>query len=254
MKLMTYNILNGAAESLDVIIDVINKELPDYLTINEANTFSKNDNKILKKVAKETNFPYYELALSGEYDYNVAVLSKYPFKKIHKLTPLMRACIVALIETALGEISIASLHLTPYSEDLCHPEIDSTTSFQKQYKNRILMRDMNSLSRYDEYQEDMIKHFNTMQLEKFTTNNKLRFDAIDKIISVGYIDTAHALKKNKEYTAPTSINEYNAHSNMRLDYVFISKSLMPHLTNYDVVKNDLTEKASDHYPVTIMIQ
>lgn len=251
---MTYNILNGAEAGLNLIIDVIKQESPDYLTINEANTFAENNNEILKKIAKVTNFPYYELAFSGEYDYHVAAFSKYPFKKIHKLTPLMRACIVALVETELGEISIASLHLTPYTEDLRHSEIDLITSFQKSYKNRILMGDMNSLSRYDQYDESIVKHFNNMQIKKFTTDGKLRFDAIDKILSVGYFDPAYHLKKNKEYTAPTSINEYNAHSNMRLDYIFLSQSLMPHLKKYKIVINELTEKASDHYPVTVVLE
>ena len=90
-----------------------------------------------------------------------------------------------------------------------------------------------------------------MQLKKFTTDGKLRFDAISKIISNGYVDCAVRLGKNKEYTAPTSINEYSAHSNMRLDYIFLSESLIRHLKGYKVIKSDLTEKASDHYPVVV---
>ena len=102
--------------------------------------------------------------------------------------------------------------------------------------------------------EKTIKTFNKMQLEKFTTDRKLRFDAIDKILSTGYIDTAYVLNKNKEYTAPTSINEYDAHSNMRLDYIFLSQSLLPHLSDYNVIKNKLTEKTSDHYPITVTLE
>jgi exodeoxyribonuclease-3 len=251
MKLMTYNILNGGEAGIDLVIDVVKQHAPDYLTINEANTFTANGHAILKKIANEANFPYYELALSGEYDYHVAALSKYPFKKVQKLTPLMRACIIALVETELGDISIASLHLTPYTEDLRHPEIDLITNYQKQYKNTILMGDMNSLSKYDNYDENMIKNFNEMQLKKFTTDERLRLDAIEKILSVGYFDSAYELKKNEEYTAPTAINEYGAHSNMRLDYIFLSQSLLPHLKSYEVVKDEHTEKASDHYPVCI---
>ena len=35
---MSYNILNGGEAGLDLVIDVVKKEAPDYLTINEANT------------------------------------------------------------------------------------------------------------------------------------------------------------------------------------------------------------------------
>ncbi|MFH0979559.1 MAG: endonuclease/exonuclease/phosphatase family protein [Candidatus Roizmanbacteria bacterium] len=254
MKLMTYNILNGGNERLSTIIEIIKKESPDYLTINEANTFAKDNNKILKEVANKTSFRFFDIALSGEYDYHVAVFSKYPFKKITKLQPLMRACLVAQIDSVFGELSIASLHLTPYTEDLRHPEIDRIVEYQKKFQNRILMGDINSLSRQDNYDQGMIKDFNDMQIKKFTTDDKLRFDAIEKIRNVGYYDCALEMGKNKESTAPTSINEYEAHSNMRLDYVFLSKTLLPHLKQYNVIKNSLTEKASDHYPVSVLLE
>ncbi len=251
---MTYNILNGGEAGLDLVIDVVKKESPDYLTINEANTFASDDNKVLKDFASKTGFKYFELALSGEYDYHVAALSKYPLKQVHKLQPLMRACVISVIETEFGEISIASLHLTPYTEDLRHPEIDLILDYQSKSKNRILMGDMNSLSPDDNYNPNIVKDFNEMQFKKFMTDGKLRFDAISKILSHGYVDSAVELGKNKEYTAPTSINEYSAHSNMRLDYVFISETLVEHLQNYRVVKNELSNKASDHYPVVVELR
>lgn len=255
MKLMTYNILNGGENGLDSVIEAVNGERPDYLTINEANTFAADNNKILRDFATKTGFPYYELALSGELDYHVAVFSKYPLKQVQKLQPLMRACVISVIEAEFGEISVASLHLTPYTEDLRHPEIDLIIDSQSKFKNKILMGDMNSLSPDDDYDPDMIKNFNEMQLRKFTTDGKLRFDAIGKILEHGYVDSALKLGKNKEWTAPTTdINEYSAHSNMRLDYIFISETLTPYLKNYSVVRNELTEKASDHYPVVIELE
>ncbi len=78
---MTYNIFNGAVDKLSQIIEIVNSESPDYLTLNEANTFANNDNEILKKFAQATNLPHFDLALSGERDYHVAVFSKYPLKK-----------------------------------------------------------------------------------------------------------------------------------------------------------------------------
>lgn len=166
MKLMTYNILNGGEAGLDLVIDAIKSESPDYLTINEANTFAENESKILKEFADKTGFQYYELALSGEYDYHVAAFSKFPLKNVKKLQPLMRACVISVIETELGDISIASLHLTPYTEDLRHPEIDLILEYQNRFENRILMGDMNSLSPDDGYDSAMIKGFNEMQLKK----------------------------------------------------------------------------------------
>ncbi len=254
MKLMTYNILNGGEERLPLITKVIKEESPDYLTINEANTFAAHNNEILKKVAKETGFPYYNIALSGEFDFHVAAFSKYPFKFVQKLQPLMRACLITKIDTDFGEISIASLHLTPNSEDSRHPEIDLVINNQVSYPNRILMGDMNSLSEKDDYNSDFITYLNEKALKRFTTNGKLRFDAIEKIKSCGYFDSAVHLNKNKEYTSPTLLNQYSQHYNMRLDYIFVSKQLLPNLSRYRVIKDEITKKASDHYPVTLTLK
>ncbi|HVA97027.1 MAG TPA: endonuclease/exonuclease/phosphatase family protein [Candidatus Acidoferrales bacterium] len=249
MKLMSYNILDGGVDRLPLIIDAIKKEAPDYLTINEANTFAQDDNKILKELTQQIDLPYFDVALSEEYDYHVAAFSKYPFKHTTKPHPLTRACLITLIDTDLGELSVASLHLTPYAEDLRHPEIDLIIKAQKQYENRILMGDMNSLSQSDNYDSQIIQQFTVAQLKKFTTDTQIRFDAINKILSVGYYDVAKELEKNKENTVPTPTSKDTSHSQMRLDYIFISDSLLPHLKDYSVVKNKITDKASDHYPI-----
>lgn len=254
MKLMSYNIFDGAVNKLPQIIEIVKKESPDYLTLNEANTFANDNNKILKEFAQATSFPYFELALSGEMDYHVAAFSKYPFLSVNKLQPLARSCLITLVESPSGKLSLASLHLTPYSEDLRHPEIDKIIEFQNQYDKRILMGDMNSLSQKDEYDNNIVGDFNEIQLKKFTTDGNLRFDAIDKILSVGYFDTAVELGKNGEKTVPTPENEDVSHSSMRLDYIFVSKSLLPKLKSYSVLRNSLTDKASDHYPISIVLE
>lgn len=250
---MTYNIFEGAVHTMPQIISIVKKEAPDYLTLNEANTFAINNNKILQEFADATGFPYFDIALSGEHDYHVAVFSKYAFKSIRKLQPLARACLIALIDTPIGQLSIASLHLTPFSEDMRHPEIDKIIEFQKGYENRILMGDMNALSQYDNYNAGIINDFNGQQLRKFTTSGKLRFDGINKILSVGYFDSALQLGMHQEPTVPTAANKDVDHARMRLDYIFVSRPLLAHLKSYSVIKNAVTEKASDHYPISVVL-
>ncbi len=255
MKLMTYNILDGGDGRLDLILKVIKTENPDFLIINEANGFEKNDNQKLNEFSEEIGLPHFKLALSGEYDYHTAIFSRYPFKETKELKPLRNAGIIAIIGTELGEICIAGAHLTPYTEDLRLSEIDLIVNQQKQYPNRILMGDMNSLSAGDDYNEEMIKGFNDTQLEKFTTDGKFRFDVISKITSLDYIDTAVIFDKQTVWTVPTKINQDEAHLiNMRVDYIFVSNFLKDKIKNYSVIKNTLIEKASDHYPVVIELK
>src|SRR5436190_11879064 len=187
MKLMTYNIFDGAANTLDRVINIVKDEFPDYLTINEANTFVDNNNEVLRNFAERTGFTHFEIALCGEGEWHVAVFSKYPFKKLEKLQPLKRACILALIDSPFGELSVSSLHLSPFSEDTRHPEIDLILKNQSQYKNIVLMGDMNSLSQKDGYASKMARELNEIQSKKYTTNGKLRFVEIKKIESSCFV-------------------------------------------------------------------
>jgi len=252
---MTYNILEGGENRFESIIKVVFNEKPDFLVINEANGFEKNNNQTFNKFSEETGLPYFKLALSGEYDYHTAIFSKYPLKEVKEIESLRNAGISTIIETKLGAISIVGAHLTPYTEDQRLREIDLIISRQMQHSNKILIGDMNSLSATDEYNEDMINDFNDTQLKKFTTNGKFRFDVIKKITFLGYLDTAVIFGNQKVCTVPTKINRDEAHLiNMRVDYIFISDLLKDKLKSYSVIKNNLTEMASDHFPVVIELE
>jgi len=252
MKLMTYNILNGGEDRLELIIKVISNERPDFLVINEANGFNKNGNQKLNAFAKQIGLLYSNLSLSGEYEYHTAIFSKYPFMRTEKLKSMRNAGILVDIKTELGNLSVTGVHLTPYPEYLRLRELDSVSDQQEQYEDRILMGDLNSLSATDNYNQKIIRDFNDYQSEKFTKNGRLCFDVINRIASLGYLDTATIFNKQKIPTVPTKINQDKAHSiNVRVDYIFVSESLRDKVKSYSVIRNSMTEKASDHYPVII---
>jgi endonuclease/exonuclease/phosphatase family metal-dependent hydrolase len=125
---------------------------------------------------------------------------------------------------------------------------------QKDHDNKVMMGDMNALSRDDQYSLEMIEGFNDKQLEKFTIDGSPRYDAIDAVFASGYVDSAVHLKQNKESTVPTLSNKDVAHADLRLDYIFVSGRLASHLRTYRVIKNELTDKASDHFPVVVTLQ
>lgn len=255
MKLMTYNILNGGEDRLRLIIKTISNEKPDFLVINEANGFDKNNNQKLNEFVKKIKIPNFYLSLSGEYDYHTAIFSKYPFIQKMPLKSMRNAGILISIKTGLGDLSIAGIHLTPYAEVLRLKEIESILIQLEKYKNKILMGDMNSLSRNDAYSDDIIKGFNNYQLKKFTTRNKLCFSVVDRITSFDYLDPAYIFNKQKINTVPTKINHDEAHvADMRVDYIFISPSLKDKIKSYSVIKNSLTDRTSDHYPIVVELK
>lgn len=255
MKLMTYNIYHGAVKTRPKVVAIVKGEDPDFLTINEANNFVDDNGKILKQFAQDAGFPYFEISFwQSVMGKNTASFSKQPFKEIRIIEPLNRTYIMAVVETFLGEIAIASVHLSHISEDERLQEIEAILDAQKQYQYRTIMGDLNSLARSDKYRPEIVDIFNKDQLAKFTSADKsLHYEVVDKILAADYFDAAVQLGKNQESTVPTPANEDLAHASvpMRLDYIFLSNSLLPHLKNYSVLKNQLTDEASDHYPVVV---
>ena len=246
---MTYNIMTGGHDRMDLILDVVRQEVPDFLTINEAAGFDKGPK--LERISSAVGLPHFQLACSEKY--HVAIFSRLPFKNIKVIRPLMRAGIIAVIETGLGDLAVTGVHLTPYTEGMRIPEINRILDQLSAYKLSVLMGDMNSLAQSDEYSDDMVATFSDVQLRKFTSIGRFRYDIINMILAHGYADTAVLFGQHKQHTAPTSLNESGEHANMRLDYVFVSETLRDRVKSYTVVKNPLSDKASDHYPVAVVI-
>lgn len=89
MKIMTYNILEGGIDSsgsrIEYIVDIIKKEDPDFVAIQEASDFDINEYELLKRVSNETKLPYYALSqgtlASDQKIFHVASLSRYPLQE-----------------------------------------------------------------------------------------------------------------------------------------------------------------------------
>ena len=252
MKLMTYNIYNGAPDTLDLIVSVVNEQNPDFLCLNEANGFDLDDNKKLRQFARLTGFDHFQLEKCGDgYDYHVAVLSKLPIKNIQAVHPVSRAVILTTVNTELGEITICATHLSPNSEQTRLEEVRLIIDALQAKEKSVVMGDLNSLSESDNYADDFVKTFNAGQMRKFTDEHKILYEVIGTFEAAGYIDSGVKFNRQADYTAPTEVNTDAEHSDMRLDYILASSSLATNLKDYYVVKNDTTNRASDHFPVVV---
>jgi len=252
MKFLTYNIFDGGAGRLDLIISVIKSQSPDILTINEANDFSADNGKIIKEFSEKIGTPHYEIAPT-EWGYDVAVFSKTPFIEKEILMSGKRAAVSVVVDSEYGPIAVIGAHLNPGTEDVRLSEIKTIIESQRKYQNRVIMGDLNALSRQDGYSPERVRGFNSKQLQKFTDNGKPHFEVTDELLKSGYHDAAFHLKKNDVTTVPTPSNKDDAHTDLRLDYIFVSESLLGHVSDYEVIKNKVTDEGSDHYPVKMII-
>ncbi len=250
MEIMTFNIFEGAEETLPAVVGIVNSKKPDFLAIQEANTFSKNNNELLKELATRFDLPYFDISLSREFDFHVASFSKVPFKIVRKLEGFRNAALLTTIDSEYGEIAICNTHLTPYTENERLMEVEKVIAALEQYPRRIIIGDLNSLSPQDQFDSDLVASFSTGQRKKFTNNDQLQFKVISRLLAEDYLDTAVLNGNNNQNTVPTHFNDQAyPHPPLRLDYIFISSSLHPHSIDLEVIKSTLSNDASDHYPV-----
>jgi exodeoxyribonuclease III len=248
MKIMTYNILGHDTEKVLSVIEVAKLIEPDFLAIQEANSFLEKDSYYLKLFSELLNLPYYDLS-SSEDNYHVASFSSYPFKEVEKLPMFRNACLKTLVELPFGETLIFNTHLTPFSEGDQLKELAILLGKRILNTPTIILGDLNSLSPDDNYNPEIIKNFNESQIYKFTSDGILEYRVINELKMLGFTDAALKIGVNSQNTVPTSSNKDVAHGIMRLDYIFMSEELVGYLKGVEVIKNEVTEKASDHYPV-----
>jgi len=251
MKIMTFNIWEGGIDALgsriDFIVDVIKEVNPDFLAIQEANSFDKDCDALLKKVSSRTALPYYSLSSGSLYEdvkcYHVVTLSRYPLREEYRFPnfTFQSAALSVVIDSPFGELSLCNLHLHDNSEDIRLKELEYILKYQSKYKNHILLGDFNSLLYKDEYDTK------TLEVEN-------RFDVTD-ILNENYTDVGSYLALHSRSTHPTPANTNPVITKqIRIDYIFVTPSLTTHIKNASVIKTLSSEKASDHYPVTLTLE
>ena len=67
--------------------------------------------------------------------------------------------------------------------------------------------------------------------------------------AAGWVDVGHALGGSDVSTVPTAGFAGTEFAVMRCDYLLASQALAQYATSYQVIKNSVTDMASDHYPV-----
>lgn len=253
LRVASYNILHGGEKRLNKIFKVIEEIDPDICSLQEL-VGSSERIRLIKNKASRLNY-YFYIAFANS-KYNIAVLSKHPLKVKTIKKGFRHVAVNARVKSGLfSELEFYFVHLSPVSEDLRIAEIER---FKKQVglsKKTILMGDFNSLSWRDPYNKDrLLKTFQKFGIKKYGIE-RLRFDVIKKIESMGFVDGAYYLKSKFKPTTPTISNkDINHIAKIRIDYAFFSKDISNLVNKYKVVKSGVVEAASDHYPIIIELQ
>lgn len=250
MKLISYNLFEGAVASYPQLVEFVSAEQPDVLCLQEINTWQNRGLSRLKDFAVRCGFSTYVYGDSNS-KYKLSTFTRLPVTRqlVHR-EGFWHAAVEIGVETDAGKFTIFNLHLNPLAENQRSAEIEQLLSLTNLSRPTIIAGDLNSLSRRDNYPTDMLSRLEHKGIVKFGANY-LQYDVTDRLTAAGLTDLA-AAHGNLATTVPTLYNRDRDHEiPLRIDYVFATGGIAAQTTRSEVIKTALTDSISDHYPVVI---
>ncbi len=260
IKIIEYNLLNGFfdrnkenillpnEERKKAAQKIIKRENPDILVLTEADhTKNKKFSQDYKKIF---NYPYgfFVSKKLPHRDFGIGLLSKFPIFEKTKFLSLKSRWIKTSLKIGNKIINIDVIHPNPHNT----PQ-EKESLFKDLIKRKenpfIVAGDFNAISPKDNYNEnELLKNFSRKlkdkQKAKKIVEEILKAKTIKFLLKQDLIDTYKEKNKKKDYSYHTKLSGNNL---MRIDYIFCSKEFK--VLSSGIIKNRLTEIASDHYPI-----
>lgn len=265
LKIISYNVYNGMkldeSEGKQKYIDWAKAQDADIIAWQEMNFFTREK---LEKFAASYGHKYAVLLKESPDDpafFPVAITSKYPIVNVNKVVDnLWHGALFADV----GNYHFVITHMNPFWTakriDEINLIIDSIKYSRDPNGKWIIAGDLNSFSPADKPDYDkstLLEDIKEKQKKRpildNLVNGQLSYTVQQNLLDAGYID---ALKiKHKEFisTAPTKVFYDQASVPLRYDYIYVSPPLKDNVIDVKVLKDDFTDKYSDHYPVQMII-
>ncbi|WP_294884736.1 endonuclease/exonuclease/phosphatase family protein [uncultured Gilliamella sp.] len=266
LKIISYNVYNGMkldeSEGKQKYIDWAKAQDADIIAWQEMNFFTREK---LEKFAASYGHKYAVLLKESPEDaafFPVAITSKYPIVNVNKVVDnLWHGALYADI----GNYHFVITHMNPFWTAKRIDEINliiDSIKYSRDPKGKwIIAGDLNSFSPADKSDYDkstLLEDIKEKQKKRPILENlvdgKLSYTVQQNLLDAGFID---ALKiKHKEFvaTAPTKVFYDQASVPLRYDYIYVSPPLKNNVIDVEVIKDDFTDKYSDHYPVQMIIK
>lgn len=259
IRIASYNLWDGSKRTYFRFIDFVKEQHFDVLCLQEINGWQDDNFAKLNDFADRTGFTDNEYGNSNS-EFKLATLSTLPIvsKTVHQEG--FWHCVVE-VHVKLGdtELVIFNVHLDPWKEDPRVLEIERLLNKVDGGVATIITGDFNSLSRQDNYPPEFLTTLQQRKFYKFG-QDQLEYRVTDKLAEAGFTDVAANLA-HMDITAPTPYGESEADSEgvpvseapARVDYVFANTKAMAFVKDFEVIKNEETNKISDHYPVVVTL-
>jgi len=252
IRVASYNLWNGAGETYFRLNDFAKEQKFDVLCLQEVNGWQDNDFTRAKDFVDRAGFTDWQYGNSNS-EYKLATFTTLPVVSKTVIEEGFWHCVVELhVRFGEMELVIFNLDLDPWKEEPRLREVEKLLAKVDPNRPTILTGNFNSLSRADNYPPEFLAGLQRQGIYKFGQNT-LEFQVTDRLAAAGFVDMGASMKR-LDVTAPTPYREKTAEEPpARTDYMFVSGNLRPLVRDFMVLKNEATDKISDHYPIVLTL-
>jgi exodeoxyribonuclease-3 len=254
LRFLSWNIKTGGVDRgrgdrLAAILEVLDRERPDLVALQELRDFERNGGRRMHAVADALGMTaHLSRSVFGQ---PVAVLARPPLRLTRTGAVRWRlhhAAATAVVPTGAGPLTVVSTHLNPFSP---YRRLREARWLAARYASRdglvLLAGDLNSLDPDTDHTDALARLGPLYRRRHLAADGTADTRAMAAFARAGFTDLWRGDGDGR--TAPTSEGGGPEFSGMRLDYLLGSPALAARAGGTRVVRGGAAEHASDHYPV-----
>ncbi len=254
MKLMTYNVMLGGVEPepsrLEKVLQVIREQNADVSGFQETKVSEGEDNAFVEAMRKSHPFnAVFHRDEDWVYGHAAALFSKVrPLS--HRIIGERVRAVEMVFPVKNGSLSVSNTYLSHVSEAERLPQIIEMLQELRGNNYAIIMGDFNAMSPQDNIPQCAVKTFSPRMKEKYCRGEKICYDTIEAVLNEGYVDVGLQFFRPDQITDQTGLSGgTGAHTRpIRMDFIFATTSLLPYITDFNLVRAGIAYTASDHFP------
>ncbi len=256
-KVLSYNVLEGFRKDSTLMRNFqewVAKRNPDVVAFQEFNGISKAQ---LVEMANAAGYPY--TVLQKRAGFPLAIMSKHRITDVVKVIDGMQH---GMLYAKIAGYHFIVTHLHPKTYEKRILEVDTLLK----YINRVpkgepllLMGDFNNMSPLDkadynnEAKMKLVANSEKNNPDtKITKNGEIEYTTIQNLLDAGMVDTWRKFNTVYDKSAPTKLKKHQNYT--RIDYIFVNQALVPYTVDATIVKDQLTDTLSDHYPMLLILK
>jgi exodeoxyribonuclease-3 len=258
MRVLSYNTLFGGWDGnedrrFQLQAEIVTGPKPDVLLVQEAKQFESGGGQRLYQVEAAFQMRAF-LAVAPHTGQNTAIFVREGIRPVSFEADAVHfhhaAAFGAFRVPGVEQpVTFISAHLCPFGPEVRLREASYLVNHAAPDRFTLLAGDFNSVSPFDPEPalSELPGHFRARYASADGKTADRR--VLQLLYHAGFEDIAHRFNRHTDPTVPGAAFKGTEFVQFRSDYILTSAALAEKAVAYEVIKNDQTDKASDHYPI-----